>query len=122
MQSVGVSTAALLVKENRSFGQARGVAAEEGLPARAATLSAGVIERFEPFVESGLVKEVRGLGYLLGVECSRPAREISRSLREMGILVGGSYDVNSFRLLPPLTVGESEWDEFFAAFARIEPI
>ena len=95
---------------------------EEGLTERTGELSRQVIDRFEPFIASGLVKEVRGLGYLLGVECTRPAKEISRPLREMGILVGSSYDENTFRLLPPLTVGEAEWDEFFAALAKIEPI
>jgi acetylornithine/succinyldiaminopimelate/putrescine aminotransferase len=95
---------------------------DEGLPGRAAALSVEVIERFEPFIKSGLVKEVRGKGYLLGVECTRPAKEISRPLREMGILVGSSYDENTFRLLPPLTVGQPEWDEFFAAFGKVEPI
>jgi len=95
---------------------------EDDLPARVTGISKGVIQRFEEFKKTGLVREVRGLGYLLGVECSVPAKGIGRQLREKGILIGSSYQENTFRLLPPLTVGEAEWDEFFVALGEIEPI
>jgi acetylornithine/succinyldiaminopimelate/putrescine aminotransferase len=38
----------------------------------------------------GLVKDVRGLGYLIGIECEVPAKEVQAELRKLGVLVGGS--------------------------------
>ena len=91
---------------------------EEGLVEQVATLSAGVIERLGEYVGRG-VEEVRGLGYLLGVRCQRPAKEIQAALLEHNILVGTSGDPQTFRLLPPLTVSASEWDLFFEALEEI---
>ena len=65
------------------------------------------------------LEEVRGLGYLLGVRCEKPAKEIQAALLERGILVGTSGDPQTFRLLPPLTVSEEEWEIFFAALDDI---
>lgn len=78
--------------------------------------SRGVMERLQGYVGAGVVREVRGLGYLIGIECTVPAKEIVPKLRQKGILAGVSNEPNTFRLLPPLSVGVPEWDEFFAAF------
>ena len=83
-----------------------------------AELSAGVIERLGEYVGRG-IEEVRGLGYLLGVCCEKPATEIQGALLERNILVGSSGDPQTFRLLPPLTVSAGEWDIFFAALDEI---
>ena len=91
---------------------------EEGLVEQVARLSVGVIERLGEYAGRG-VEEVRGLGYLLGVRCQRPAKEIQAALLEHNILVGTSGDPQTFRLLPPLTVSSSEWDLFFEALDEI---
>ncbi len=91
----------------------------EGIQERVADLSRAVFERLGSYVEKGAVQEVRGLGYLIGVQCRRSAREITAGLRERGILVGTSYQPETFRLLPPLTVGEEEWERFFEAFEEV---
>ena len=91
---------------------------EEGLVEQVARLSSGVIERLGGYVGRG-IEEVRGLGYLLGVRCEKPAKEIQAALLERGVLVGTSGDPQTFRLLPPLTVSEEEWDIFFAALDDI---
>lgn len=67
----------------------------------------------------GKVQEVRQVGYLIGVQVSGEAREYTRRLREKGILAGSSYRPDTFRLLPPLTVTEEEWEEFFRAFDQV---
>ncbi len=77
-----------------------------------------MIERLGEYVGRG-VEEVRGLGYLLGVRCERPAKEIQGALLERNILVGTSGDPQTFRLLPPLTVSAEEWEIFFAALEDI---
>lgn len=93
------------------------VLSDEGLPGRVKEKSEEVIERLrELAVGEGIVRDVRGLGYLIGIECSVPAKEVTKALRERGILTGSSNCPNTLRLLPPLTVKDSEWEEFFSAF------
>ena len=86
---------------------------DEGLVSRVAQLSNVAIDRLRGL--SGLVSEVRGMGYLLGIECSRPAKEVQMRLMERGILVGTSGQPDTIRLLPPLTLTVEEWETFFAA-------
>ena len=92
---------------------------EEGLVDQVARNSVTVIQRLEDMARRERIREVRGLGYLLGVECRIPAREVRDRLLREGILVGVSYEKNTFRLLPPLTVGEAEWERFFEALEKI---
>ena len=94
---------------------------EEGIVEKVARISAGVISRLQEMVRRGWFREVRGLGYLLGVECHRPAKEVQSMLQAEGVLVGTSYHASTFRLLPPLTVSEAEWEEFFAAREKLGP-
>ena len=65
------------------------------------------------------VREVRGLGYLLGVQCVMPAKELSRRLLKERILVGTCSQAETIRLLPPLTVTMDEWDHFLDVFERV---
>jgi len=97
------------------------ILSEEGLLDRVARLSTSVVERLRGLVGGGLVRDVRGLGYLLGVECELPTKEVLPALRGKGILVGGSGNPHTFRLLPPLTLEEPHWDEFFEALESISP-
>ncbi len=70
---------------------------------------------------SGLeaVREVRGLGYLLGIECSVSAKELSDRLLKERILVGTCSQTNTIRLLPPLTMDMCEWEHFLEVFKKI---
>lgn len=65
------------------------------------------------------VRQVRGLGYLLGVECASLAKDVSARLMDEGILVGTCSEPHTIRLLPPLTVRGREWDRFFGVFANV---
>jgi acetylornithine/succinyldiaminopimelate/putrescine aminotransferase len=51
---------------------------------------------------AGPVEAVQGKGFLLGLRCRRPAREMLKELLDRGILVGTSADPQVIRLLPPL--------------------
>lgn len=93
---------------------------EENLVETVARRGACVRDRLEGMVGAGLVREVRGLGYLLGVELEVPATRLQEHLREQHVLVGTSGQANTVRLLPPLTVTEEEWDLFFAALATFQ--
>lgn len=50
----------------------------------------------------GPVEAVQGKGFLLGLRCRRPARDVLVELLERDILVGTSADPDVVRLLPPL--------------------
>jgi acetylornithine/succinyldiaminopimelate/putrescine aminotransferase len=57
---------------------------------------------------TGPVHGLRGRGLLLGLETTPPARELAGFLFDRGILTGTSSDTHVLRLMPPLTVTESE--------------
>lgn len=67
----------------------------------------------------GPVESIQGLGLLVGLRTSRPAKEILAELRARGILAGSSHDPNVVRLLPPLIVEESHVDQLTAALRQI---
>ncbi len=61
--------------------------------------------------ETGLFREIRGRGLMLGVELDRMnAAELRKNALEKGLLVLTAGE-NVLRLLPPLTIGEDEIDE-----------
>ena len=66
---------------------------------------------------SGLIRETctvgpvvghQGAGFLHGLICDRPAKEVQTALLERDILAGTSADPRVLRLLPPYTLGEPE--------------
>ena len=54
----------------------------------------------------GPVHGNQGAGFLLGLNTSRPAKDVQRELLERDILTGTSADPNVLRLLPPFILGE----------------
>jgi len=52
----------------------------------------------------GQVEAVQGRGFLLGLRCRKPAREMLQALLDRDILVGTSADPQVIRLLPPLVL------------------
>ena len=57
-----------------------------------------------------IVKEVRGLGLMIGIEVTCPPTEIQKKALEKGLLVL-TAGKNVVRLLPPLTITETELKE-----------
>ncbi len=64
------------------------------------------------------IKEVRGLGMLIGIEFDSPVGKIVGECTERGLIVG-TAGANVLRLLPPLTATREEIDE---ALGVIEPV
>ncbi|MDD4969551.1 MAG: aminotransferase class III-fold pyridoxal phosphate-dependent enzyme [Paludibacter sp.] len=65
------------------------------------------------------IKEVRGLGLMIGIEFDQPVKEIrSRLLFEKKIFTGAS-STNIIRLLPPLCLSKSDADAFLAGFKQV---
>lgn len=64
----------------------------------------------EGLKEAGAVKDIRGLGLMIGIELELPIQEVLANLREEGLLAL-SAGTNVLRLLPPLTVTYEELEE-----------
>lgn len=68
----------------------------------------------------GPVESVQGKGFLLGLRCVRPAKEMLTELLTRGILVGTSADPQVIRLLPPLILERAHVHELLNALADIK--
>lgn len=82
---------------------------EEGLPERAAEKGAYVFRRLEALHEAPMVREVRGLGLMIGIELKCKSRPYLDVIHERGILAlpAGPTVV---RLLPPLMIPDDDLD------------
>ncbi|MCZ0755982.1 acetylornithine transaminase [Anoxybacillus sp. J5B_2022] len=68
--------------------------------------------------ESEFVKEVRGLGLLVGIECHEEVAKLIPAIHEKGLLVL-TAGPNVIRLLPPLIVTQAELDEAVAILKQV---
>ena len=67
----------------------------------------------------GPITGVQGLGFLLGLKTSRPAKEVQAALLERNILAGTAADPNILRLLPAYIMNEGHVDQLSDALAKI---
>ena len=66
------------------------------------------------------IKEVRGLGWMIGMELEGPAKPIRlRLLQEHRIFTGSSSQPNVLRLLPPLCITREQIDHFLDALRQV---
>ncbi|HYU81261.1 MAG TPA: aspartate aminotransferase family protein [Candidatus Polarisedimenticolia bacterium] len=68
-------------------------------------------------IRSDRIREVRGLGLLVGVELKENAGSALRALQDEGVLALGAGPT-VVRFLPPLVISESEIDRVLAASAK----
>jgi acetylornithine/succinyldiaminopimelate/putrescine aminotransferase len=78
-----------------------------------------VSQRIFESCRAGPVESIQGLGLLIGLKCTRPAKEILAELRQRGILAGSSHDPRVVRLLPPLVIEEAQVAQLSAALKEI---
>lgn len=64
------------------------------------------------------IKEVRGLGLMLGMELTIPAREIMNKSMENGLLVIGA-GTNIIRFVPPLIISQKNVDEAVSILDKV---
>jgi acetylornithine/LysW-gamma-L-lysine aminotransferase len=81
---------------------------EERLPERAAEVGAYFKEKLEA-IDSSKVREVRGLGLLLGVELKTKVGPLLRELMQRGVLVAAA-GTTVLRFLPPLVITTEDVD------------
>ncbi len=89
----------------------------ENLPSRATMLGAHALERLRA-LESPLVREVRGLGLMIGIELRERAQPYLEALLERGIFALPAGP-NVLRLLPPLVISEQQLDTALDAVAEV---
>jgi acetylornithine/N-succinyldiaminopimelate aminotransferase len=65
------------------------------------------------------VIQVRGLGFLLGLEFADKAAPVHKALLEKKIITGTSSDPNVLRLLPPLCLSKTDVDLFVKALREV---
>ncbi|SFL90007.1 acetylornithine aminotransferase [Paenibacillus sp. 1_12] len=82
----------------------------EKLSERAAELGEYIVsELSKQLADNPLVKEVRGLGLLIGIECTQPVADLVTALQEQSILVI-SAGPNVIRLAPSLLITKEDID------------
>lgn len=65
------------------------------------------------------ISELRGMGCMIGLEMPFPVKEFRKQLiKEFGVFTGSSSQPNTLRILPPLSVSETEVTEFISAFSQ----
>jgi acetylornithine/succinyldiaminopimelate/putrescine aminotransferase len=83
---------------------------EGGLLARSRTQGSYLRQRLASLVESSpLVRELRGVGLMLGMELTVPAGPVVDACREKGLLVGKAGE-QVVRLVPPLILEREHID------------
>jgi acetylornithine/LysW-gamma-L-lysine aminotransferase len=81
---------------------------ERHLPERAALLGARLLERLQMLAAtSRVVREVRGLGLMLGIELRERAQPYLKTLAERGVLTLTAGQ-NVIRLVPPLVIEDTQ--------------
>lgn len=66
------------------------------------------------------IQQIRGLGLMLGLELPGPAKEARKQLLfEHQIFTGSSSQPNVLRLLPPLTIQQTELDYFVSSLQSV---
>ncbi|MFF2092633.1 acetylornithine transaminase [Paenibacillus sp. NPDC058174] len=91
----------------------------EKLPQRAAEAGEYLISELRSkLVGNSFVKEVRGLGLIVGIECAEPVASIITAAQEQGLLVI-TAGPNVIRLLPNLLVTTEEIDSAVATLTEL---
>lgn len=86
---------------------------EEDLPDRAARAGERLLARLRG-IRSPRVREVRGMGLMLGVELRERVRPTLQALQARGVLALQA-GLNTVRLLPPLVIGDEQIEMVVAA-------
>jgi acetylornithine aminotransferase len=89
---------------------------KEHLVQNAAEVGAYLIEELKKFPQ---IKEVRGVGLMIGMEFAEPIKEIRRKLLFEQKVFTGVSGTNVIRLLPPLCLTKGEAAEFLEKLKKV---
>ena len=87
---------------------------------RAETLGEWAMKRFRAVSENcpGHIKDVRGMGLMIGIELAFPGREVLEELLQRGFILNLTQDT-VLRLLPALTIEQNDLERFAAALEEV---
>ena len=92
---------------------------ERRLPERAARLGTHLLEQLQALAAtSSIIREVRGLGLMVGIELRERAQPYLKALAERGVLALTAGN-NVIRLVPPLVIEEEQLEQVAAALAEV---
>lgn len=81
---------------------------KKGLMEEVEEKSAFLLEKLEKVKEStGKIREIRGIGLMIGIEVGEDVKKIVSSCMEKGLLVVGAGS-DTIRIVPPLVIGKDE--------------
>jgi acetylornithine/N-succinyldiaminopimelate aminotransferase len=69
----------------------------------------------------GPVTGMQGIGFLIGLKTTRPAKDVHTALLAKNILTGTSADPHVLRLLPAYIMNEAHVDQLADALAQVSP-
>jgi len=90
---------------------------EEDLPGQAAAKGAYLMEALKS-IESPLIREVRGLGLMVGIELKQKVAPYLQALQDRHIIALNA-GLTTIRLLPPLVITREQLDRVVAALAEV---
>ncbi len=90
---------------------------EERLAERAAALGTDLIERLRQ-IRSPLIREVRGLGLMIGIEIKQKVAPYLHALAERGVLALPA-GMTVIRLLPPLVISQEQLEQVTLALEEV---
>ncbi len=95
---------------------------EDSLLANAAAMGTrlkdGLAHALAAELKSGAVKEIRGMGLMLGIDLSKPCAALVGQCAENGLLISVTAD-SVVRLVPPLIINAKEIDELISILAPL---
>ena len=90
---------------------------EEQLPAQAAEKGAYLMEKLRA-IPSPLIREIRGMGLMVGIELKQKVAPYLRALQEQRIIALNA-GLTTIRLLPPLVITREQIDHLVAVLAEV---
>lgn len=88
---------------------------QENLIENARNIGTYMIEQLKGFKQ---LKEVRGMGLMIGIEMHEPIAALRNKLiQEHHVFTGTSSNKNTIRILPPLCISKADTDYFLEAFS-----
>ncbi|NPU95410.1 MAG: aspartate aminotransferase family protein [Gammaproteobacteria bacterium] len=91
----------------------------EKMPARAKALGERILQGFRAQLEGAeYISEIRGKGLMIGIELKEPCAELVMLAKTQGLLINVTAD-KVIRLLPALTMSDSEADQLVSTLSKL---
>jgi acetylornithine/LysW-gamma-L-lysine aminotransferase len=90
---------------------------EEGLPRQALVKGAYLIDQIRN-ISSPLIRQVRGMGLLVGIELKQKVGPFLRAFQERNVIALNA-GLTTIRLLPPLVITYQQLDQVVAALTEV---